>query len=326
MKFGKILLMLLCVVASFALVACDATGESTEETSSFDSSKSINVYTRDTTSGTREGFFAAIGASNAKSSNEYLVDSASEVDGNGDMINKVAGDEYGIGYISLTSLASASGVTGLTFEDVEATEANVLNGTYGMSRTFSYVTIDDTQDDDLSLLVAEFNKFLTSIEGQAILVEAGVILEQDSTTSYQPGAVCSKSGVTATVEIGGSTSVESAAKALTSSLSSKCSNFSYNHAHSGSGDSEKVVTDSTSMQIGFSSAGQRSGWTVDGTNVVIGDLGEDAIVVVVNEANTLITNITAMQLQEVYVKVGAEKDGTAVGSNTTNATLWANLV
>lgn len=314
MRKNKIAALALTVGLSLGLVACSNEFE-------FDSTSAINVYTRDTSSGTREGFFSAIGASSAKSSNDLLVD-VSEVTGNGDMINKIKGDEYGIGYISLTSLAD-SGLKGLDFDGVEATEENVLNETYEMSRTFSYVTIDKDGSSNESKLVNEFLNFLQSKDGLNALVSAGVIVDVPSDA---PSYVCTLSAdfPKTTIKIGGSTSCESAAKAVTEALSAKCPAFNAEHEHTGSGDSEKVITASTDMHIGFSSAGRRTNWSNAAAveaSVEIGDLGQDAIVVVVNENNTL-SNITAKQLQEVYVKTGAIEALT----HTTNISKWEDLI
>src|SRR5690554_716735 len=108
------------------------------------SNGNISVYTRDTSSGTREAFFEAIGFSDASTDDGALVSDALIVESNGDMINKIRNDQNGIGYISLSSLAS-SNLKGLTFDGVEATEANVLNGTYALKRPFNYIVTSNSQ-------------------------------------------------------------------------------------------------------------------------------------------------------------------------------------
>ncbi len=75
-------------------------------------SATIKAYTRDTTSGTRDGFFTGIAFKDAKSDNSVLVNGYVEVASNGDMISAIKNDEYSIGYISLSSLED-SGVKGL---------------------------------------------------------------------------------------------------------------------------------------------------------------------------------------------------------------------
>ena len=48
------------------------------------------------------------------------------------MLTNVAGDEYGIGYVSLGSLSSS--VKAVKVDGVEATAENVKNGTYKVAR------------------------------------------------------------------------------------------------------------------------------------------------------------------------------------------------
>ena len=86
----------LLLIALLTLVGCSSKG--------FDESSEIKLYTRDTTSGTRDGFFTGIGLSSAKEDNTPLKKGYIEVDSNGDMISAIKNDKNGIGYISLSSL------------------------------------------------------------------------------------------------------------------------------------------------------------------------------------------------------------------------------
>ncbi len=282
----------------------------------------INVYTRDTSSGTREGFFAAIDAADGKSSDDKLISGVSGVTGNGDMINKIKGDDFGIGYISLTSL-EGSGLKGLKFNGVEASEANVLNGTYEMSRYFSYVAIDTEADTNESKFVNELIKFIESEDGILTLQNAGIILDAEGAEPYELNDDLEDLSAT-TIKLGGSTSVESASKAITNAFSSYYSNFTAMHEHTGSGDSKKVYTTNGDMHIGFSSSGIRADWSSEAASakkVVYDNLGQDAIVVVVNNNNP-VTNLTTKQLQQIYVKIGAISEVTI----TENITKWDELV
>ena len=121
----------LLAIALLAIVGCSSKG--------FDETSEIKLYTRDTTSGTRDGFFTGIGLSEAKEDNSPLkVKGLGTVESNGDMINSIKNDKYGIGYISMSSLED-SGLKGLYYEGVEPTEDNVLNGAYTLTRNFNYI-------------------------------------------------------------------------------------------------------------------------------------------------------------------------------------------
>jgi phosphate transport system substrate-binding protein len=99
----------------------------------------IKVYTRDTTSGTREAFFSGIGFKKAEKDNAVLVNGFMEVESNGAMLTNVKNDLNGLGYASLSSIEN-SGVKGLSFEGVIASTENVLNNTYQLKRPFMFVT------------------------------------------------------------------------------------------------------------------------------------------------------------------------------------------
>ena len=120
-KFGKLIIsaVALMVIASVAFAGGG------KEKQDFE----IKLYTRDTTSGTRDGFFTGIGLEKAKADNAPLkVEGLGTVESNGDMINMIKNDKYGIGYISMSSL-EGSGVKGLYYEGVEPIESNVVKGT-----------------------------------------------------------------------------------------------------------------------------------------------------------------------------------------------------
>ena len=80
-KFEKAMLLL----PLLALAACNKTSD-----------PAISVYTRDTTSGTRDGFMTAIGYSEAKTDNSKLATGYIQVASNGDMISSVKNDAIDI--------------------------------------------------------------------------------------------------------------------------------------------------------------------------------------------------------------------------------------
>ncbi|MGE0003814.1 MAG: hypothetical protein AB7S88_05090, partial [Candidatus Izemoplasmatales bacterium] len=176
--------MLITVVFAFVLLGVAActnattttTSATTTTTTAFDDTKSITVYTRDTTSGTREAFFKGIGFDDAVKNNTVLVSSYVEVDGNGSMITAVQNDKYGIGYISLSSLAD-TGLVGLNFGGVQATQANVLNGTYGLQRPFNYIVRSDwTGMETEHQIVEAFLAYMGTVDGKATIANKHGIL------------------------------------------------------------------------------------------------------------------------------------------------------
>ncbi len=305
----KFILLFSALTMIFGLVSCGTEDTTTATTSSFDQTSLIKVYTRDTTSGTREAFFKGIGFSDAVEDNALLVSGYIEVDGNGSMISSVEGDEYGIGYISLSSLED-SGLTGLSFEGVEATEANVLNDTYNLKRPFMYMTRSDwTGMETEEAIVEAFVAYMSTVDGKATIANNSGILETSTSDQLWDDIkdnydVCSLNNENVTIRFGGSTSVEKIAKALSAEFSAKCGNFIADHNHTGSGDAYKRVQGSESdganyLHIGFASR-SFSTETEVGADGTYGQMCWDAVVVVVNADNNVITNITAEQVKKIY--------------------------
>ncbi len=75
-----------------------------------------------------------------------------------------------VGYISLGSLTSE--VKALKFEGVEATTANVSNGSYALARPFNIVYKSESE---LTSIAKDFIDWIVSEEGQAIVTENGYI-------------------------------------------------------------------------------------------------------------------------------------------------------
>ncbi len=314
--------MLMSAVFALTLAGCGSNASTTTEkassnpsisdttkpASTFDTSKNIVCYTRDTTSGTRDGFFTKIGLSKNKASNDGLVAGVVEASSNGNMIQSIINDTYGIGYISLASLKD-SGVKGLTYENVEPSEANVLNGTYSLTRNFNYVYRNDYDSTSkVKQIVEAFVAYTTTIEGKSIIKQKDGILSiantdvswNDIKANYP---ICNEDNSSITIRIGGSTSCEKIATALTTAFSPLCGNFIASHNHTGSGDAYKHTQgaqkdDSGALDIGFLSRElEDSEPAVEGT---YGKICTDAIVAVVNEANPL-TKTDADTLKAVYV-------------------------
>ncbi len=304
-----ILAVSLIFVLTLAGCSNDTTNSgTTTTTSNFDITNNIQVYTRDTTSGTREAFFSGIGFNDAIKDNADLANGYVEVDGNGSMISSVKGDEYGIGYISLSSLEE-SGLNGLTYNGVQANEENVLNDTYALKRPFMYIVRDDwTGRETQHQIVDAFLAYMFSVDGKITIKDHnGIISINDSDKMWDDIKdnydVCSANNENVVVNFGGSTSVEEIAKALSSEFSAKCGNFVAEHNHTGSGDAYKRVQGDESdgpnkLDIGFASRNFEE--SEPGATGTFGQICWDAVVIVVNQDNFVITNITTDEIKKIY--------------------------
>jgi phosphate transport system substrate-binding protein len=291
-KFEKLMLL----VPLLALAACTKASD-----------PAISVYTRDTTSGTRDGFMTAIGYSAAKTDNSKLAKGYIQVASNGDMISSVKNDVNGIGYISLSTLATA-GVSGLSYEGVKPSEASVLDGSYKMTRNFNYIVRASYTNDKVAQIVAAYRAFLGTSDAKATMKQLGGILTiaaSDPTWASIKAnyAIAAEDNKAITIHFGGSTSVEEMAKALSKEFAPLCGNFVAEHNHTGSGDAYKRTQgadkdSSSALDIAYASREfSSSEAAATGTT---GKMCTDAIVSAINTKNTKITNITAAQLKGIY--------------------------
>ena len=157
-------LLLVAIMISVFAVGCTKAEEpapvetpaETPATTDFDTSKNINVVSREDGSGTRGAFVEIVGILE-KDANGNEVDRTYEEaviqNGTDAVLTTVAGDEYAIGYISLGSLNDT--VNAVKIEGVEATSDNVQNGSYKISRPFNLA-----HKGELSPLAQDFMNFI----------------------------------------------------------------------------------------------------------------------------------------------------------------------
>lgn len=294
----KLALLLMALVAVITLTACGTNEEG------WNTSSNIQIYTRDTSSGTRAGFMGGIDFDGADTDDSLLADGFVIKDNTG-ILTSLATDEYGIGYVSLASVDST--VKGLSFEGVEPTIANVINDTYGLKRPFNYVTRawDDYATDTEKEIVEAFIAFLYTTDGSDIITNKGAV-PLDSTESWDDiksnYSVCDLDNSSVTIKFGGSDSIEKIAKALTEDFAPRCGNFVPEHDHTGSSDGFKRTQGSEKdgdnyKHVGFASRPFKDSEV--GATDTQGQLAWDAIVAIVHIDNEL-TNVTAEELKKIY--------------------------
>ncbi len=150
--------------------------------------KNVKLYSREAGSGTRECFFEGIGYSDVKAEDKWNEGvTVSSQASNGDMMNAVKDDKNAIGYCSLDSLQTASGIKGLTYEGVVASEATVNDGTYKLSRNFNYVIRSDYAEENKNLKIA-VNAFIDFMNTKEVLIAiksaGGIVSGLDTAKSW----------------------------------------------------------------------------------------------------------------------------------------------
>lgn len=156
----------------------------------------FSVVSREEGSGTRGAFIELVGleeevdgAKEDMTTQEAIVQNST----NG-VMQTVSQDSEAIGYISLGSLNDT--VKAVKIEGVEATEENIVNGTYKISRPFNLAYKEDKVND----LAKDFLKFCLSEDAQALTLKEGYVPLKD-TEEYEPAKV------SGTLTVAGSTSV-----------------------------------------------------------------------------------------------------------------------
>jgi len=296
----KKLILVLFLSISLGLTGCISTADQ------FDRNAQITVYTRDTTSGTRDGFMNGIGFPEAVKRDDVLVSGFVTKD-NTAILNAMSIDEYGIGYISLASLNET--VKGLSFNGVSPSEANVINNTYQLKRPFQWMirSAGDYPSSDVEELVQAFVAFLGTTDAADIINNAGAIALSSSVTWDEIKAdypITQQDNRHITLRFGGSDSIQKVAQALTQAFSAKAGNCIAEHDHTGSGDAWKRTNGdskdlSEGKDVGFSSRLFTEAELANTTPSQTGQFAWDAIVAIVHKTNP-IDNVTAETLQHIY--------------------------
>lgn len=162
----------------------------------FDVNELISVYSREDGSGTRGAFVELFGIEQKNDEGvkvDYTTVEAIITNSTDVMMTSVAGDTYGIGYISLGSLNDT--VKAVKIDGVESTIENIKAGTYTVARPFNIAT-----KSEVSEVAQDFINYIMSAEGQAIVEGKGYISvagEENFTSNQAAGKIV----------VGGSSSV-----------------------------------------------------------------------------------------------------------------------
>jgi len=296
----KKVFLALTFVLALSLYGCS------EPETGFDTEADINPYTRDTSSGTRDGFMSGIGFSDAATDNSLLGENVTVSAGNDEVLQSVNTDRFGIGYISLYSVNDD--IKPVKFEGVDPEIENVVDESYALTRPFNYITrLEDDYANDTEKQIAEaFVAFMLSSEGADIINDNGAVAVSnngywDDISADHP--VCDQDNSGETINFGGSNSVEGIAKDLATAFSSRCGDVQTVNNHTGSSDGFKRTQgdekDGTNMaHVGFASRPFKEDEKVNG-EAYYGTLAQDAIVIVVNNENPL-DDIDADTLKKLY--------------------------
>lgn len=237
----------------------------------FDAAQDISVVSREEGSGTRGAFVELTGVEE-KDADGNKVDNtttnAITCNSTEVVLTTVAGDDYAIGYISLGALNDT--VKALKIGGVEASEENINNGSYTLSRPFNIVTKDGISD-----VAQDFINYIMSGDGQKVISDNGYIGD-DSAAAFE------SNGAEGKVVVGGSSSVSPVMEKLIEAYKAVNANVEIELQTSDSTTGMTGAADGT-LDIGMASRELKDSETEEGLTAT--KIAMDGIAVIVNQEN-----------------------------------------
>lgn len=269
---------------SLLLVACgNDTDEGEGSSETFDLSQNIHVVTREDGSGTR-GAFVEIAGVVDENEDDATIPEATVQNSTNAVMQTVANDTYSIGYISLGSLDDS--VTGVPVDGVEPTAENVASGDYTVARNFNVV-----YGNELSEVAQDFWNFFFSDEAQKIAEDQGYVAVETEGSEYQAA------GLSGTINVVGSTSVEPLMAELAEAYQAHNPDVTIDITAPGSGAGITAAIDG-SADIGMASRELSEDELADLTEGAA--IAVDGIAIIANKENP-IENLTLEQIQSIYL-------------------------
>ncbi|MBS7261955.1 MAG: extracellular solute-binding protein [Treponema sp.] len=258
----------------------------------FNGKKSISVLSREDGSGTRGAFIELFGVEqkNAEGKKvDYTTDEAAITNSTAVMLTSVAGDSYAIGYVSLGSLNDS--VKALKIEGVQATVANIKNGSYKISRPFNIAVKENLSD-----AAQDFVNFIMSSEGQKI-VEKNKYIAVEVNSSTGSSAAEKTNMASGKVVVAGSSSVSPIMEKLIEAYKNVNPNVKVELQTS---DSTTGVTNAANgtCDIGMASRCLKETEKAKGLKEIT--MAMDGIAVVVNKANPL-EDARIVTVRDIYM-------------------------
>ena len=198
----KLAALLITGIMAAAMTACGSSNSGTDNSGStdgtaktessadagsdWDNTRDITVVSREDGSGTRGAFVELFGIEEEVNGEkvDMTTEEANITNSTSVMMSTVAQDEYAIGYISLGSLDDS--VKSVKVDGREATEENIKNGSYKISRPFNIATKEDLSD-----AAQDFEDFILSTEGQKV-VEDNKYIPLDDVSDYKSNGASGK--------------------------------------------------------------------------------------------------------------------------------------
>lgn len=245
-------------------------------------SDEINVISREDGSGTRGAFVEIVGVE--KDGEDATYPDAAIQDGTSKVLTSVVNDPMAIGYISLGSLTDT--IKAAKVDGVEASEENVLDGSYKIARPFLFVY---KTKEDLSDVTKDFIDFVLAKEGQDIVSKGYVVANQDG-LAYEAKDLEGK------ITISGSTSVGPLALQLAEEYMKLNPGVKIEIQETGSGAGITQALEKT-VDLGMSSRQLKTDGSEDLESTVI---AKDGIAVILSKENP-VDDLTLEEIKNIFL-------------------------
>ena len=247
--------------------------------SGFDKSKNISVTAREDGSGTKGAFMELIGLKGKEDPANVIIQT-----GTAGILEEVKGNPAAIAYESLGYVTGDVKI--LKVDGVEATIANIQNGSYRISRPLSVIYKESSLDDEVN---NAFLTFLQSSDAQKIISDNGYVSIADGAPYTITGSLAGA------IDVSGSTSLQPLMIELATAFEALQKNVTVNVSGGGSGTGYKNADEGVS-EFGMISEEFAIEKAPSCTDYVV---CKDGIAVIVNKSNPL-DNITMDQLRNIY--------------------------
>lgn len=271
--------------SSSAAANTDSDAASQDQASDWDSSNDISIVSREDGSGTRGAFIELFGIEEKQGDQkvDMTTEDAQITNNTSVMLTTVAKDDYAIGYVSLGSLDDS--VKALKIDGAEATEENIKDGSYKVSRPFNIATKGDPTNE----VAKDFIDYILSKDGQQIISDNGYISNDDAAdyAGTAPSGKC---------VVGGSSSVSPVMEKLIEAYKKVNPNAEIELQTS---DSTTGMTSTIegSYDIGMASRELKDSETSEGLKATV--IATDGIAVIVNNNNPA-DELSSELVKEIY--------------------------
>ena len=279
--------------SSSAAANTDSDAASQDQASDWDSSNDISIVSREDGSGTRGAFIELFGIEEKQGDQkvDMTTEDAQITNNTSVMLTTVAKDDYAIGYVSLGSLDDS--VKALKIDGAEATEDNIKDGSYKVSRPFNIATKGDPTNE----VAKDFIDYILSKDGQQVISDNGYISNDDAAdyTGTAPSGKC---------VVGGSSSVSPVMEKLIEAYKKVNPNAEIELQTS---DSTTGMTSTIegSYDIGMASRELKDTELAEGLQATV--IATDGIAVIVNK-NSTVDELSSDQVKAIYTGEAATWD------------------